>query len=291
MAEIITLSIQKGGTGKSTTTGALAYLLSEKYGLKTLVVDFDPQGNQTEMLARTDTEEFENHTILEATELLDPRDYVVEITNNLYLIPSDDNLGIFPRRLFQRYFLKDDQGRALLDSDGEVQLSVDASLVLKRTLEPIQEYFDVILIDTPPMLSDYTANALIASTGCVVIYQTHKFCYTAVRRFLETVRDCQVQSNPDLKLYGILPSMTNKQRSDTTFYLEMIRKKYGDMVFKTTIKHQAAVARIPIFGLDPEENAELKKALEQFDHFAVELLDRIKNKTSYEITEELLERG
>lgn len=289
MAEVITTSIQKGGTGKSTSTGAIAYVLAEEYGFKTLVIDFDPQGNQTEMLTGCDTEEFEDRTILDAMVEGDPTPYILQITKNLYLIPADDNLSIFPRYICSRYYETDANGNVKLDKYGDIVFKPEANLVLRNTLKPIKDKFDFIFIDTPPMLSDFHGNALNASDSCIVLYQAHPFCYTAVRRFLETVKDCKEGSNPNLKLRGILPTMTDTRRSDVNAYLEMIYEKYGDMVFKTVIKHQATIGRLAVYGLDPG-NRELKDALTQYRKFINELLDRIRKGIHFEVTEEMIAR-
>lgn len=289
LTHIITMSIQKGGTGKSTTTGALGYILSQEKGLKTLVCDFDPQGNQTEMLTGCDTEEFEDQTILEGLVNMNLEPYILEVEKNLHLLPADDNLGIFPRRAFSRYYERDENGNVMLDEDGDIIISPEASTILKRALEPIKNYYDVILIDTPPMLSEFTSNALTASNAAVVIYQTHKFCYSAVRRFLETILDCQEEANPDLKMYGILSTMIDKRRSEANAYLEMILEKYGEIVFRTIINNKAAVARLPIYGLD-KDNKELNFALMNYRSFADELLDRLENDQYYPITQEMIER-
>jgi chromosome partitioning protein len=222
-------------------------------------------------------------------EILDARPYVLKISDNLHLIPADDNLGIFPRRAFSRYYQKDANGNVMFDEDGDIIIGPEAGTILKRTLESVKDHYDLIFIDTPPMLSEFTANALIASTGTVVIYQTHEFCFSAVRRFLETIRDCQEGPNPDLKLYGILSTMLDKRRSDANAYLELINEKYSDLVLKTTIKHKASIARLPIYGLDPD-NKELDNALDLYKLVADELLGRIKNNQFFEITEEMTAR-
>ena len=49
-AKIISVSIQKGGTGKTTTAAALAQAAAYK-GKKALAIDLDPQGNLSLALA------------------------------------------------------------------------------------------------------------------------------------------------------------------------------------------------------------------------------------------------
>lgn len=291
MAEVITISNQKGGTGKSTTTGAMAYILAEELGFKTLVIDFDPQGNETELLTGRDTEEFEDNTILNAMHDGDPRDYILAITDNLFLIPADEHLGVFPRYLCGNYYLEDENGNVLRDEYGTIQFSPEGHLILKNTLDKVKDYFDFVLIDTPPMLSDFHGNALAASDSCIIVYQTGKFGFKAVRKFLETIKASQEGSNPNLKLRGILPTMAHTQRSESKAYTHLGKEQYKDIMFDTVIKNTANISQLAIYGFDPKENKGLNKALEQYREVTKEVLRRIKNDIYFEVTEELIRRG
>lgn len=289
MGEIITISNQKGGTGKSTTTGAMAYILAEELGYKTLVVDFDPQGNETELLTGRDTEEFEDNTILNAMHEGDPRDYILAITDKLFLIPADEHLGVFPRYLCGNYYLEDENGHVLRDEYGTIQFSPEGHLILKNTLNQVKSYFDFILIDTPPMLSDFHGNALAASDSCIIVYQTGKFGFKAVRKFLETIRDSQEGSNPNLKLRGILPTMAHTRRSESKAFTHLGYDKYGEIVLNTVIKNTAAISQLSVYGFD-RENKSLNEALEQYRAVTNEVLHRILNDIHFEITEEMIRR-
>jgi chromosome partitioning protein len=291
LAEVITISNQKGGTGKSTTTGAMAYILAEELGYKTLVIDFDPQGNETELLTGRDTEEFEDNTILNAMHDGDPRDYILAITDNLFLIPADEHLGVFPRYLCGNYYLEDENGNVLRDEYGTIQFSPEGHLILKNTLDKVKDYFDFVLIDTPPMLSDFHGNALAASDSCIIVYQTGKFGFKAVRKFLETIKASQEGSNPNLKLRGILPTMAHTQRSESKAYTHLGKEQYKDIMFDTVIKNTANISQLAIYGFDPKENKGLNKALEQYREVTTEVLRRIKNDIYFEVTEELIGRG
>lgn len=273
-AKIITLSIQKGGTSKTTSTAVLSYLLSENH--KVLAIDMDSQGNLTEMLTQQDIYNFEDRTVFEAMQDLDARTYLYKIKENLYLLPAEDNLAAFSRHIYTRYLARNEQGQLLLDDEGGVVITRDASLVLKNTLESVKDQFDFILIDTPPSLSELTVNALAASDGVVIVYETAQFCFSAVPRFVETVELAQQRLNPQLKIYGILPAMIDSRRMDSNAYLELIREEYGSLVFNTVIKRRAAIARLPVKGFDYQENKELKEALKQYRHLLKELLDRVK---------------
>jgi chromosome partitioning protein len=289
-AKIIVQTVQKGGAGKTTNNGITGYILAKEYKKKVLLVDLDPQANLTEMMTGMDSEEFEDQTILEALIKLDARPFIYPISENLHILPSDENMGLFPRYIISRYYQRDDQGRPIIDELGDIVISQEAGTVLKKTLSTVRDIYDYILIDTPPGLSDQVANALIAAAGCVITYQTSPFCFTAVRRLLETIKACQESSNPGLRVLGILASLVDRRRSDSSAYLRLAKEKYGeDALFKTVITSKAAIGRLPVYGFE-DDNSELKEALKKHRLFVEELLDREANGYQLEITEEMLSR-
>lgn len=271
MAKVITCSIQKGGTSKTTSAAIIAYLLSGNH--RVLAVDMDSQGNLTEILTGRDPYDFEDHTIFEALQDLDARPYIHHVKENLDILTAEDTLALFSRHIYTKYAQRDEYGRIVTDEYGEIVISRDATQVLKRTLDTVKHNYDYVVIDTPPSLSDHTVNALAASDGVMIIYETSQFCYTAVPRFLQTVEMAQERLNPVLKVYGIMPAMIDPRRTDSKAYLELIREEYGDLVFDTVIKRKAAIARLPVHGF--EENKELNDALEQYRELLKELLARV----------------
>lgn len=271
MGKVITFSIQKGGTSKTTSVAVIAYLLSQQY--KVLAVDMDSQGNLTEMLTQQDIYDFEDATVFEALQDLDARPYVHSIKENLDILTAQDDLAIFSRHIYTKYVERDSDGSILTDIDGEIVISKNAALALRNTLETVKDNYDFIVIDTPPSLSDHTVNALAASDGVVVIYETSQFCYSAVPRFIDTVKMAQERLNPGLQLLGILPTMIDSRRMDAKAYLELIKEDYEDLVFDTVIRRKAAIARLPVNGFT--ENSELNEALEQYRSLLKELVDRV----------------
>lgn len=101
MGKTISFGIQKGGVGKTTTAGITAHLLSRDF--KVLAVDFDSQGNLTQFLTQQDIYDFTHQTALDACKAKDPHPYIVTITKNLHLLPSEDFLAGFDQWLFTEY--------------------------------------------------------------------------------------------------------------------------------------------------------------------------------------------
>lgn len=255
MATVVTFGIQKGGAAKTTTTGITAYLLNRE-GYKVLCVDLDSQGNLTELMTLTDVQEFRGRTALEALQELDPRPYIIELKDGLHLLPAEDILATFPRWLYTEY-----------------RGTTPPALMLKVTLEHVQDSYDFILIDTPPALGDITMNALVCSDFVVPLFESSKFCYSAIGRFLETVDEVHELANPKLRVAGILRAMIDNRRGDNKQLVELIGNQYRDIVFKTVITRRAATGRLGIEGFF--DNKEINEAVEQYRPFIEELKQRV----------------
>ena len=134
---IISVVCQKGGVGKTTTTINLASVLSKK-GLKTLIIDTDPQGNVSTYLNQNKNSEFTTSTtqILEGEEDIEP----IKVFENLYLIPSDIDIK----------------------KHNSEKIVGGSKLRKIRQNEKIKK-FDVVFIDTPPTMSSLVQEALSTS--------------------------------------------------------------------------------------------------------------------------------
>ena len=135
---IIAIINQKGGVGKSTTAVNLAAALGEQ-GRKTLIVDFDPQGNSTSGFG-IEKEDLD-HCIYDALLNDVPAESLVLDTNckKVFVIPATIQLA---------------------GAEIELVSAIARETRLKDLLEPIQDEFDFIFIDCPPSLGLLTINAL-----------------------------------------------------------------------------------------------------------------------------------
>lgn len=254
MTKTITFGIQKGGVGKTLSSGVTAFLLAQE-GNKVLCVDMDSQGNLTQFISgNDDLTDFENETVLEAMKDQDARPYIKVINENLHLLPSDDYLATIGQFLYQEF-------------------KGNKSLALDGALNTVRNYYDYIIIDTPPALSEQTINALCTSTHVVIMFETSKFCFSAVPRFIETVATTKSRLNPELEIAGILRTLADAKRIDSQAMIQMIEDEYPDQVFETVIHRRATTGRLPIYGL--VENPESKQAFAYHKQFLEELKERV----------------
>jgi chromosome partitioning protein len=254
MAKVITFGIQKGGAGKTTTAAITAYMLAQA-GNKVLAIDLDSQGNLTEMLTQQDIENFAGATSLTAMQKCKTDGCIYRISDNLDIMPAEDLLATYSRWLYSDY-----QGNK-------------HTMVLKDTIEPIKANYDYVIIDTPPALGDQTITALAASDAVVVMFETSKFCYSALGRFLENADSIKERFNPGLKVAGILRCIVDNRRADAKAMMELVEEEYPSMVFESIINRRAFIGRLSIVGF--LDNPEVKQIMAEHEDFLGELLDRV----------------
>ncbi|PLS15927.1 ParA family protein [Bacillus sp. M6-12] len=267
MAITITMGIQKGGCGKSTTTGILSYLLKED-GYRVLAIDMDSQGNLTELLSEQPSNEFMGKSVLEAIQHNDVKQYIVPISDNLDLLPANNFLATLPRWI---YTGKTYQGET-------IPFSGNPSLILDAALDQIRDQYDFIVIDTPPSLSEQTTNALCASDYVVVLFESSNWCYSAIPNFMDSVASANEFGKRGTKVLGILRTLNDVRRNDAKAFNEMIEEDYPEEVFETVITRKAPVGRLALYGFNG--NSELKQAVDQYKSFYKELIERVKIQVS-----------
>lgn len=257
------MGIQKGGCGKSTTSGILTYLMSKEY--KVLTIDMDSQGNLTELLTGKPSNEFVGKSVLEAMQHNNVSEYLEKISDSIDLLPANNFLATFPRWIYT--------GKTY--SGDLIRYNGSPSLVLDRTLQSVEDNYDFILIDTPPSLSEQTTNALCTSDYVVVMYECSKWCYSAVPNFMDSLIGAKEVGRKKTEAIGILRTMNDVRRNDAKAFNEIIAEDYPDLVFNTIITRKAPVGRLSLYGF--EDNKELNKAIYQYEEFYKELITRVEN--------------
>jgi chromosome partitioning protein len=225
----------------------------------------DSQANLSEMFLGGEIEELIDEniiagTVFDAFKEMNAKKYIVNVAPNLDLLPSDEYLAAFSRWLFQEYAPK---------GSGK-----DHNMALRNLLEPLQDIYDFILIDTPPALSDQTLNALSCSDGVIVLFEPSLFSYRAIHRFMDTIEAAKETTNPNLRVLGILTCLLDMRRRDNVAMLRAVKDQFPGLMFETRIRRKAAIGRLPLDGF--VNNPEIIDAVEQYAEFVdKELLPRV----------------
>ena len=235
MTNRVMFAIQKGGVGKTTSTAAVAEILTA-LGYRVLVVDFDSQGNLTRMLTGHSIYKYTGHTIMEAIQTGKAEPYIVKVNNLLDLIPAEDRLATFSRYI---YTSRIDNPYA----------------ALKRLLEPIEDRYDFVFIDVGPTLGDHMINAIVYADRIFIPIDTGDLGLDAMVRYIEFVADTRAEGHTSAVIDGILLTMRDGRSRYERDISEAIRASYGDLVFKTEVRRRVKIKEMSSSGVDVNEES------------------------------------
>ena len=223
---IVAITNQKGGVGKTTTAINLAAGLSMK-GLRTLLIDLDPQANSS--MSFVDVHGLER-TVYDA---LVERE--VGLADVILPTGKTPNLSLAPASI------------ALAKVEAKLVGELDGIYRLKDALAPIQEQYEYIVIDTPPTLGLITVNALVASTHVLIPIQSSYFALEGTDDLLETIDKVKARANPQLQILGAVITLYDRRTLLARDILGEIRKVFGDKIFKTTISKSVRLEESPAY--------------------------------------------
>lgn len=249
MAITISIALQKGGVGKSTTAQALASTLGFKHK-KVLLIDMDSQGNVT-YSSGADAPE---HTIFDVL---------------------GEDCGANEALIHCKYY-------DLLAADTyltniEMSENVEPTL-LKNALEPIKGNYDFIIIDTPPALGNLSFNSLVASDYVLIPTEPRPFALQGLGKLHDTIESVRNSLNPSLKVLGILLIKYSNRtvlNRDIKTMIEDYAKQMNTIVFHTSIREGIAVAEAQTVRESLIDYAKSSKPNIDYKAFATELLKKI----------------
>lgn len=245
----IAISNQKGGVGKTTTTINLAASLG-LLDKKILLIDMDPQGNTTTGLG-IDKGSITNclYEVLlgncEVQETIHQTKF-----KNIQLVPAKVHLsGI----------------------DIELAQIPGRELILKKAISAIEDDYDYIIFDCPPSLGILTLNALAAADTVLIPIQTEYYALEGVSQLLNTIRLAQKYLNRDLKIEGIVLTMTVNTNLSREVE-EEVRNIFKGKVYKTTISRGVRLSEAPSHGLPIAYYDARSKGAEEYLDLAKEVI-------------------
>jgi chromosome partitioning protein len=224
LGRVIALANQKGGVAKTTTTVNLAVALKER-GFSVLAIDLDPQANLT--MSQGINPESVDRSMFDVLVHSFPIDEVIQ--------RSEIDVGV-----------------SSIDLAGaELALSsmIGRERALQKGLLPVRNRYQYILVDTPPSLGLLTINALTAAEGVIVPVQCEYLSLRGLVQLENTLSMIRENLNPDVRIWGILPTMFDSRTIHAREAVEMLKEHFGELVFDTRIRKTVRYAEAPVQGV------------------------------------------
>lgn len=249
---------QKGGCGKTTTCVNLSATLAEM-GYRVLLVDLDPQAHSTLGLGvQSDALDLSVYHLLFRPELRTVQTLQQTYHRNLKLLPANGLLAAaqlelmsLPRREF----------------------------ILKDRLEELKGFFQFILMDCPPSLNLITLNALTAVSHLLIPIQTQYYSLDGMKELFRTIEMVRKNSNPDLDILGILPTLYDPRTKLNRAMLKALQEYFRDRIFGTTVQLNAALAECPMMGQPVTRYAPGSRGAADYRRLAEEVIARAAKNT------------
>jgi chromosome partitioning protein len=226
---VFTVANQKGGVGKTTTAVNIAAALALQ-GVRTLVIDLDPQGNASTALGiehRPGT----------------PSSYEVligdiSVEEALQRSPHNDKLFCIPATI------------DLAGAEIELVSMVAREGRLRTALAELKHHdFDYVFIDCPPSLGLLTINALVAAPEVLIPIQCEYYALEGVGQLLRNIEMVKSHLNPELEVSTVILTMYDGRTKLADQVAMDVRAHFGDKVLRTVIPRSVKVSEAPGYGM------------------------------------------
>lgn len=210
MPEIIAVTMNKGGCGKTSVIANLGGALTRIHRKKVLIVDTDGQGNASIAFGMVQPNDLENTVYDVIMGKAKPEDVIWKVEDEeyrelLHILPANKDMN----------FLEFDILPNLHKFGG------DPFRILKNSLGDFLNQYDYVLIDTPPSMGLVAGNVLALADKVIIPFAPETFGVNGLINVIEGVNDFKRDTNPDLKIAGVLGMMVN---SRTWLHGELLQK-------------------------------------------------------------------
>lgn len=233
MCKVITVSNQKGGTGKTTSCVNLGIGLASE-GKRVLLIDSDPQGSLSISLGYSEPDTFEN-----------------TLATLMMNIVNDEEMN------FEDVIIHHEEGVDIIPSNIELS-AIEVSLVnvmsreliLRQLIEKLKASYDYIIIDCMPSLGMMTINALSCADTVLIPVQAAYLPVKGLQQLIKTIGRVKRQLNPKLHIEGILLTMVDNRTNYAKDISAMVYDVYSSSikVFKTEIPMSVRTAETTVEG-------------------------------------------
>ena len=225
-ARVLAVANQKGGVGKTTATVNLSACFAEE-GIRTLIVDLDPQANATTGVG-LDPRALDGSVYdvllqdLELEEIIEPT-----MIKGLHIAPSNLDLA---------------------GAEIELVPALSRERRLRDSMSGAVAEYDLVMIDCPPSLGLLTINGLTAADEVIVPIQTEYFALEGLAQLVKNIELVQRSLNPDLELTKLILTMYDARTNLSRGVAREVRAHYGDKVCWQVVPRTVRLSEAPSFG-------------------------------------------
>ncbi len=226
LPRVMAIANQKGGVGKTTTTINLGACLAE-LGLRTLIIDLDPQGNASTGLGieNRGLQTSMYHVLMQE----EPLENCVEPTDMKHLFVAPASLD-------------------LAGAEIELVPAFSREGRLRRAIDDVIDGYDYVLIDCPPSLGLLTVNGLTAAQEVLVPIQCEYYALEGLGQLLRNVELVKRNLNPQLDVSTIVCVMYDARTKLADQVVNEVREHFGEKVVRTVVPRSVRLSEAPSFG-------------------------------------------
>ena len=230
---VITIANQKGGVGKTTSTVNLGVALAI-YGLRTLVIDLDPQGNTSTALGVEHTVGTPSiYDVLVGDSTLTEVAAPTTASPNLHCVPATIDLAGAEIELV-----------SVVAREHRMRRAIEAYL----SALPPERRPHYVLIDCPPSLGLLTLNALVAGDEVLIPIQCEYYALEGLGQLLSNIDLVRQHLNPGITVSSILLTMYDGRTKLADQVADEVRNHFGDLVLDAVIPRNVRVSEAPGYG-------------------------------------------
>ena len=277
--QVIALTNQKGGCGKTTSSISIAAAFN-KLGYSVAIVDTDPQCNATTCFGINPDELYKENKLSLLDAYMSKRAAIdiqvgfgERFDNRLFVIPGNRNLSSVGPRLDLEVQVQISQlGSAEVDAE---DLRREQRFRLRKSLDSLKGIHDVIIIDTPPNLDFLMTTALVAADWFVIPVFPSGFDVQGLVTLTKTLNKIREKFNPGLQLAGVLLGNFDKSTKLDSQILTMLISKFGEnAVFQSTIGRSVRMRELTVLNRTVFEHEPAHAQGQQFLGLVNEMINR-----------------